>query len=80
MLNSFQHPSRRKCSPRYAIHRLVRYEFGSMEEAIAREKQLRRWHRSWKVNLVEAENPHWADLAIGLGMEPLPHAQLRGGY
>jgi len=57
---------------RYAVHRLVRYEFyATMEEAIAREKQLKRWHRQWKINLVESENPNWADLAVGLGLEPL---------
>jgi putative endonuclease len=58
---------------RYAVHRLVRYElFATMPEAIAREKQLKRWHRQWKINLIESENPEWIDLAPGLGMEPLP--------
>ncbi|MFW5634824.1 MAG: GIY-YIG nuclease family protein [Erythrobacter sp.] len=54
---------------RYGVHRLVRYElFGEMERAIAREKQLKRWHRQWKINLVESENPDWHDLAPGLGL------------
>jgi putative endonuclease len=58
---------------RYAVHRLVRYElFATMPEAIAREKQLKRWHRQWKVNLIESENPDWLDLAPALGLEPLP--------
>ncbi len=57
---------------RYRVHRLVRYElFGDMERAIAREKQLKRWHRLWKINLVESENPDWHDLAVGLGLPPL---------
>lgn len=57
---------------RYAVHRLVRYEFfATMPEAIAREKQLKRWHRDWKINLIEAENPHWDDLAVAFGLEPL---------
>ncbi|VVS99458.1 GIY-YIG nuclease family protein [Erythrobacter sp. EC-HK427] len=57
---------------RYNVHRLVRYElFGDMEHAIAREKQLKRWHRQWKINLIESENPDWHDLAIGLGFPPL---------
>ena len=57
---------------RYKVHRLVRYEmFGDMEHAILREKQLKRWHRQWKINLIESENPHWADLAEGLGFKPL---------
>jgi putative endonuclease len=58
---------------RYAVHRLVRYEFfATMKEAIAREKQLKRWHRQWKINLIETENPDWTDLAVALGLEPLP--------
>ena len=57
---------------RYGVHRLVRYEvFGNMEKAILREKQLKRWHRQWKINLIEEDNPDWQDLAIGLGFEPL---------
>ena len=56
---------------RYDVHILVRFEpFETMEGAIAREKQLKRWHRQWKINLVESENPQWVDLAIGLGLEP----------
>src|SRR3546814_5334608 len=50
---------------RHAVHILVRYEFiATMPGAIAREKQLKRWHRQWKINLIESENPHWADLAV----------------
>ena len=44
----------------------------TMHEAITREKQLKRWHRQWKINLVESENPHWVDLAPSLGLPPLP--------
>ncbi|MEE9433962.1 MAG: GIY-YIG nuclease family protein [Sphingorhabdus sp.] len=48
---------------------LVRYElFGAMEFAIAREKQLKNWHRDWKINLIESQNPDWEDLAIALGL------------
>ena len=58
---------------RYKVHRLVRYELlGDMEGAILREKQLKRWHRQWKINLIESENPDWHDLALGLGIPPLP--------
>jgi len=57
---------------RYAVHRLVRYElFGDMDRAISREKQLKRWHRQWKINLIESENPDWHDLAVGLGLPPI---------
>jgi putative endonuclease len=59
---------------RYRVHRLVRYElFGDMERAILREKQLKRWHRQWKIKLIESENPDWHDLAVGLGLPPLNH-------
>jgi putative endonuclease len=58
---------------KYRVHRLVRFEqFGTMDEAISREKQLKRWHRQWKINLIENENPRWEDLAPSLGFPPLP--------
>jgi len=45
---------------RYGVYRLVRFEqFATMHEAISREKQLKRWHRQWKINLIESENPQW---------------------
>jgi putative endonuclease len=57
---------------RYKVHRLVRYElFGDVEQAILREKQLKRWHRQWKINLIESENADWHELAVGLGLPPL---------
>jgi len=58
---------------RYGVARLVRFEqFGTMLDAIVREKQLKRWHRQWKINLIEGDNPDWHDLAPGLGLPPLP--------
>ena len=57
---------------RYAVYRLVRFElYGTMYEAISREKQLKRLHRQWKINLIESENPQWVDLAPSLGLPPL---------
>ena len=57
---------------RYAVHRLVHFElFDTMESAIRREKQLKNWHREWKLNLINCENPDWRDLAIRLGFEPM---------
>ena len=48
---------------RYDVTRLVWYEaFGSVEAAILREKQLKNWHRAWKVQLIEGANPRWDDL------------------
>jgi putative endonuclease len=63
---------------RYKVHRLVHFEmFGEMERAIVREKQLKNWRRQWKVNLIDAENPEWRDLAVGLGLEPLAPSRRR---
>jgi putative endonuclease len=56
-------------SKRRNTNRLVRYEhFETMELAIGREKQLENWHRNWKLNLVESDNPGWSDLAPKLGL------------
>jgi putative endonuclease len=42
---------------------LVWYErYGDVNEAIAREKQLKRWERKWKLALIEHSNREWADL------------------
>jgi putative endonuclease len=57
---------------RYEVKRLVWFEmWGSMEAAITREKQVKKWRREWKVALVERDNPLWRDLAEELGFEPL---------
>jgi putative endonuclease len=59
---------------RHAVNLLVWFErYGEMETAILREKQLKNWRRQWKINLIEETNPHWADLAVGLGLPALPH-------
>ena len=55
----------------HGVHRLVRYEgFEDMPSAIAREKQLKNWHRNWKINLIEQDNQDWHDLAVDFGFEP----------
>jgi len=47
----------------YGIHRLVYYEvFDDPEEAIRREKRLKKWNRAWKMKVIEQMNPDWADL------------------
>jgi len=62
----------------YGVFRLVYFEpFGDMELAIRREKQLKNWHRPWKINLIEAQNPHWSDLAVPLGFEAVPERPKR---
>jgi putative endonuclease len=48
---------------KYSIHRLVYYEIHEdVNEAILREKQIKKWQRNWKINLIEEDNPHWIDL------------------
>jgi putative endonuclease len=65
---------------RYEVFRLVRFErFDTVDTAIAREKQLKRWHRQWKINLIERDNPQWIDLAIGLGFDPTAPRGRRNG-
>jgi putative endonuclease len=48
---------------RYNVHMLVWYEtYGDVNEAIAREKQLKKWERRWKLDLIETLNSAWKDL------------------
>jgi len=48
---------------KYEIKILVYYEqYQDMETAIKREKQIKKYKRSWKYNLIEKENPEWLDL------------------
>jgi putative endonuclease len=48
---------------RYRVHHLVYYEaFDEIEDAIVREKRLKRWHRKWKIELIEKHNEDWHDL------------------
>jgi len=52
---------------RYGIHRLVYYELhADMASAIGREKQMKKWNRAWKLELIERQNPHWQDLWEGI--------------
>jgi putative endonuclease len=48
---------------RHGIHILVFAEFhDTMEQAILREKRIKRWRRAWKLALIERDNPRWRDL------------------
>lgn len=48
---------------KYAVHRLVYFELHQDgENAIRREKQLKKWRRAWKIELIEGTNPDWRDL------------------
>jgi len=47
----------------YKVNNLVYYEeTDSVEAAILREKQLKKWKRKWKLELIEGKNPYWNDL------------------
>jgi len=49
---------------KYGVHRLVYFELHpDMLSAIAREKQLKKWNRAWKLELIEEKNPEWEDLS-----------------
>jgi putative endonuclease len=57
---------------RYGVHRLVWFEqHSTMEQAILREKRIKKWRRAWKVELIEAGNSRWRDLAEDFGFEAL---------
>jgi putative endonuclease len=48
---------------KYSVHKLVYFEFhDTILEAVAREKRLKDWHRSWKLRIIEEKNPYWCDL------------------
>jgi len=49
---------------RYGVDRLVYFELHpTMEHAITREKQMKKWRRAWKIALLESTNPEWRDLS-----------------
>ncbi len=48
---------------KYNLTKLVYFEmFNDINDAINREKQLKNWHRQWKINLIESKNKEWKDL------------------
>ncbi len=50
---------------KYQCHKLVYFEeYGDVDQAIEREKQLKNWHRKWKINLIKSINPDMKDLTI----------------
>jgi putative endonuclease len=52
---------------KYNCNKLVYYEtYGRIEDAITREKQLKKWNRAWKNELINKMNPEWKDLYEGL--------------
>jgi putative endonuclease len=52
---------------KYNVHNLVYYEqYNDISCAITREKQMKKWERQWKINLIEKFNPDWIDLCEDL--------------
>lgn len=48
---------------KYQVHDLVFYEMHTnAESALQRERQIKKWNRPWKINLIEKSNPDWKDL------------------
>jgi len=48
---------------KYNVHNLVYFEqTENVNSAIQREKQLKKWKREWKIELIEKDNPEWKDL------------------
>jgi putative endonuclease len=55
---------------KYNLTKLVYYESTSdIYSALKREKQLKNWHRQWKINLIESVNTDWLDLSEELGLD-----------
>jgi putative endonuclease len=55
---------------KYKVNKLVYFEeFSDINEAIASEKKLKNWHREWKENLIEKDNPKWIDLFDKFGTD-----------
>jgi putative endonuclease len=54
---------------KYHIHNLVYFEVTEdINNALSREKQLKKWNRAWKIELIEKNNPEWRDLYCDLLM------------
>jgi putative endonuclease len=70
----YQHKThfyKRSFSARYNIEYLVYYEaFGRIDDAIAREKEIKKWRREKKITLIESVNPEWKDLYDEMNAAP----------
>ena len=56
-------------TPKYSVDRLVWYErHALLQTAFARERQIKKWKRAWKIELIEANKPHWIDLGSSIAL------------
>jgi putative endonuclease len=65
----FEHKSKfvRGFTKKYDVVKLVYYEqYDDIENAIQREKRLKKWNRQWKIRLIEERNPNWDDHYPGI--------------
>jgi putative endonuclease len=67
---SFQHKlkqNQKSFTAKYKIDKLVYFEeYQYVQDAILKEKQLKKWNRQWKIKLIEKENPTWRDLFLDM--------------
>ena len=69
-----------KFTAKHGVDKLVYYEeFAYVEDALQREKSLKRYRRQWKINLIEQGNPHWIDLYPQLANLPANRAVRASG-
>jgi putative endonuclease len=63
---TFQHKlkeNKNSFTAKYCINKLVYFEsYQYIQDAIVREKQMKKWNREWKIRLIEKNNPTWRDL------------------
>ena len=58
-------PNNKTFTWKYNLYSLVYYEeYNEIYDAIQREKQLKNWHRWWKINLIESINPEWNTIVL----------------
>ena len=68
-------------SAKYNTEKLVYYEwYERLDIAIQREKQLKKWHREWKDNLINEFNPEWKDLTEEIGVDDEYIKAVRDAY
>ena len=66
---------------KYNTEKLVYYEvFDGFENAIHREKQLKKWHREWKEALINDFNPSWEDLSDSIGLDEMYMQSIKEHY
>jgi len=67
---TFQHKLKENSNSftaKYNINKLVYYEeYAHIQDAIEKEKQLKKWNRQWKIELIEKYNPTWRDLFMNM--------------